>query len=144
MRNVMRAIRSERGFTLAELLVVLLILGGLSAIAVLAITRFLGSGAAEAANTEVHQAHVAITSCMADAGVSQLDVGAPVDWDGSEDVVTATGTGGVVYDAADSLRGKHLKATYKVTPGGEITGVADQEWSGVSWEDGRWKKDKKD
>ncbi len=49
-------VRSERGFTLVELLVVLLILGGLSSIAVLAITRFLGSGTAEAANTEVHQA----------------------------------------------------------------------------------------
>jgi len=57
-------------------------------------------------------------------------------------VVTATGAGGVVYDAADCLRGKRLKATYRVTPGGEITGVTDQEWVGVSWEDGSWKKSK--
>jgi prepilin-type N-terminal cleavage/methylation domain-containing protein len=140
MRNVIRRVHNERGFTLVEMLVVLVILGVLSTVAVLAITRFLSNGAAEAANIEVHQAHVAITSCMADAGVSQLDVGAPVDWDGSEDVVTATGTGGVVYDAADSLRGKPFKATYTVTPGGEIAGVADQEWSGVTWENGQWKK----
>jgi len=49
-----------------------------------------------------------------------------------------------VCDAADSLRGKRLKATYTVNPSGEITGVTDQEWSGVVWEDGRWKKEKKD
>jgi prepilin-type N-terminal cleavage/methylation domain-containing protein len=140
MRNVMRAIRSERGFTLVELLVVFVVLGGLSAIVVLAITRFLGSGTSEAANTEVHQAHAAITCCLVDAGASQLDAEALVDWDGSEDVVTATSAGGEVYDAADVLHGKRLKATYKVTPQGDIAGVADQEWSGVSWEDGQWKK----
>jgi prepilin-type N-terminal cleavage/methylation domain-containing protein len=142
MRSVTRTIRGERGFTLAELLVVILILGGLTSIAVLAITRFLGSGTSEAANTEVHQASVAISNCMVEAGAIQLDAVAPVSWDGSEDVVTATGAGGVVYDAADCLRGKRLKATYRVTPGGEITGVTDQEWVGVSWEDGSWKKSK--
>jgi len=62
MRDVMRRVHDERGFTLAELLVVLLILGSLSAIAVLSITRFLGSGTAEAANIEVHNAHTAISA----------------------------------------------------------------------------------
>lgn len=136
----MHSVRNERGFTLAELLVVLLILGGLAAIAVLSIARFLGSGTAEAANAEVHQAHAAISCCMIDAGVRQLDAEAPVSWDGSEGVVTATGMAGMVHDAAHSLRVKRLKATYMVTPGGQITGVQDQEWSGVSWEDGKWKK----
>jgi prepilin-type N-terminal cleavage/methylation domain-containing protein len=143
MRDVMRRVHNERGFTLAEMLVVMIILGCLSAIAVLSITRFLGSGAAEAANTEVHNAHVAISSCLADAGAGQLDNDAPVNWNGSEDVITATSAGGVVYDAADTLRGKRLKATYTVTPTGEITGVTDQEWKGVAWEDGSWKKGKK-
>jgi prepilin-type N-terminal cleavage/methylation domain-containing protein len=144
MRDVMRRVHNERGFTLAEMLVVMLILGCLSAIAVLSITRFLGSGAAEAANTEVHNAHAAIFGCIADAGAGHLDTDVPVNWDGSDNVVTATGAGGVVYDAADSLRGRRLKATYTVTPEGEITGATDQEWPGVVWEDGRWKKEKKD
>jgi prepilin-type N-terminal cleavage/methylation domain-containing protein len=141
VKGTMRKVHSERGFTLAELLVVILILGALASIAVLAITRFVGTGVAEAANTEVHNAHIAISSCLADAGAGQLDIDVPVNWNGSEDVITATSSGGVVYDAADTLRGKRLKATYTVNPSGEITGVADQEWSGITWEDGHWEKD---
>jgi len=143
MRIAGRVVRGERGFTLAELLAVLLILGGLASVVVLAITQFLGSGAAEAANTEVHQAHAAISSCMVEAGATELDIGTPVNWDGSKDVITATSAGGEVYDASASIRGKRLKATYTVTPAGEITGVADQEWSGITWKDGRWKKEEK-
>lgn len=144
MDYVMRRVHDERGFTLAELLVVLVIMGGLSAISVLAITHFMSTSAAEAANTEVHNIRTAISSCLADARVTQLDTDVPVDWDGRDDVVIATGAEGVVYDAADSLRGNRLKATYTVTPDGEITGVTDQEWSGITWEDGHWKKDKKE
>ena len=134
----------ERGFTLVEMLVVLVILAGLASVVVLAVTRFYGKGTAEAANTEVHNAHAAISCCLADAGVGQLDSDVPVNWDGSNDVVTATSAEGVVYDASTTLRGQRLKATYTVTPAGEITGVSDQEWSGITWEDGQWKKDKKE
>jgi prepilin-type N-terminal cleavage/methylation domain-containing protein len=142
MRGVTRTIHNQRGFTLAEMLVVMLILGALASVAVLAITRFIGKGTAEVANTEVHNACVAISCCMVDAGVNQLDASTPVEWDGSQNVVTATGAGGVVRDAADSLRTKHFKATYTVSPTGDITGVTGQEWSGVTFEDGCWKKNK--
>lgn len=140
MTGRMHLTHSERGFTLAELLVVLLILGGLASVAVLAITHFLGKGTVEAANTEAHQIRVAISWCMQEAGTSQLDMGAPVNWDGRDDVITATSSGGVVHDASDSLRGNHLKATYTVTPSGEIAGVTSQEWSGITWVDDHWEK----
>jgi len=143
MRDVIRRVQNERGFTLAEMLAVIVILGALASVVVLAITQFVATGTAEAANAEVHNAHAAISCCLADAAADQLDTDVPVNWNGSEDVITATSTGGVVYDAADTLRGKRLKATYTVTSTGEITGVTDQEWNGVTWEDGRWKKDKK-
>ena len=140
MRGATRTIHNQRGFTLVEMLVVMVILGALASVVVLAITSFMGKGTAEVANTEVHNACVAISCCMVDAGVNRLDADAPVNWDGSEGVVTATSDRGVVYDAADSLRSKRLKATYQVTPDGEITGVAAQEWSGVTWEDGSWQE----
>ena len=142
MKGAMRKVHGERGFTLAELLVVILILGGAgihSCVGHHALS--MANGVTEAANTEVHNAHVAISSCLADAGAGHLDTDVPVNWNGSETVITATGAGGIVYDAADTLRGKRLKATYTVNPSGEITGVADQEWSGITWENGHWEKD---
>jgi len=141
MRSASRKAHGERGFTLVELLVVLLILGGLASVAVLAITRFLGKGTVEAANTEVHNAYAAISCCIGEAGVSQLDIDASgEDWDGSEHVITAISAEGDRYDASASLRGKRLKATYTVTPTGEITGVTEQEWSGITWVDSHWEK----
>ncbi len=139
MRSAGRKAHGERGFTLVELLVVLLILGGLASVAVLAVTRFLGKGTVEAANTELHQVRTAIECCIAEAG-SQLDIGAPVNWDGSEDVITATSAEGVVCDASASLRSKRLKATYEVTPTGEVTGVTEQEWPAITWASDHWEK----
>jgi prepilin-type N-terminal cleavage/methylation domain-containing protein len=140
MIKAMRVTHGERGFTLVELLVVLVILGGLASVAVLAITRFMGKGTVEAANTEVHNAYVAISTCMVEAGVSEINISIPTDWDGSKGVITAISAEGVPYDASSSLRGKRLKATYKVTPTGEITGVTEQEWSGITWVDSHWEK----
>jgi prepilin-type N-terminal cleavage/methylation domain-containing protein len=141
MRSASRTARGERGFTLVELLAVLLILGGLTSVVVLAITRFLGKGTVEAANTELHQARTAIECCIGEAG-SQLDIGAPVNWDGNAGFVTATSAEGDVYDASASLRGKRFKATYIVTPTGEITGVreSESEWPDIRWATDHWEK----
>jgi prepilin-type N-terminal cleavage/methylation domain-containing protein len=139
MRRV-HAIPGERGFTLVELLVVMAILGVLAAVATLSVMHFMGSSNASAANTELHHARMAIGCCMSEAGKGELDSSAPVNWDGSAGIVTDTSGNGMVYDASSYLEGKHLNATYTVTPTGDITGVTDQEWSGVSWNNDHWEK----
>ena len=130
--------RRQGGFTLVELLVVMFVLGTMAAIATLAVTRFMGSGAVEAANSELYQARAAINICMCEAGVNQLDA-AVSGWDGSEGLVLATDVSGVPHDAATYLDGRKFKARYNVDQNGVITGVTDVSWSGVSWATDCWK-----
>jgi prepilin-type N-terminal cleavage/methylation domain-containing protein len=130
--------RRQDGFTLLELLVVIFVLGTMASIATLAVTRFIGSGAVEAANTELSQARTAINVCMCDAGVNHLDA-AVSGWDGRGGLVLATDVSGVSHDAATYLDGPKFKARYNVDQNGVITGVTDVSWSGVSWATDRWK-----
>ncbi len=138
MHQMKYVIHSDRGFTLAEMLVVILILGGLSSIVVLAITKFADDGRLEAANAEVHQARVAIDACFSDAGVTGTDNGTTVNWDGAEDVMTVIGRDGAQYDAADYLRNSSFKATYIVSSSGDITGVESHDWGNLTWVNNHW------
>ncbi len=64
--------RVERGFTLIELLIVVAILGVLAAVVIPNVTRFVGSGETEAAETELHNIQLAVTSMMLENGLTSI------------------------------------------------------------------------
>ena len=148
MKGLRKAYRGEGGFTLVELLVVVVILGVLAAVATLAVTKFIGSGNVEAANTELHQAQTAITAALADAGAATIGVApgtatAADAWKGQAGVVLATGSAsGSNGDAATYLMGP-FKAGYSVSASGAITyGLVNATggWKGVVWGTTSWIK----
>jgi type IV pilus assembly protein PilA len=142
MKGLRKAYRGERGFTLVELLVVVVILGVLAAVATLAVTKFIGSGNVQAANTEMHNAKTAVAACMYDANKSVLATSGA--WNGSTGKITATGDNGTV-DAATFVNGA-FKATYTFASDGTLTlganGGLNGSWSGIVWDATtlQWKK----
>ena len=64
--------RGERGFTLIELLIVVAILGVLAAVVIPNVTRFVGAGEQEAAETELHNVQLAVTSMMLENGITTI------------------------------------------------------------------------
>ncbi len=149
MKALMKGRGGEKGFTLIELLVVVAILGVISAVAVLAVTRFIGAGTVQSANTERHQADTAIAACLADAGAAQLTTGNYTAnltyynpnslWNGTSGVIAAYNALGQRFDAADYLATKKFKAAYNVTQSGSISGASlvtncANPWTGVQWD----------
>ena len=64
--------RGEKGFTLIELLIVVAILGVLAAVVIPNVTRFVGAGEEEAAETELHNIQLAVTSMMLENGITRI------------------------------------------------------------------------
>ncbi len=125
MKGLVRRVGSgERGFTLIELLVVIAILGIIAAVVVLNIGSFLGSGAKEAANTELHQVQTAVIAYMAYYPAAGVPEGAVdfTDPDGPAKYLLNPGT---------------VKGEYTVGPDGKVTGT---NYPGLTWDEagGQW------
>jgi type IV pilus assembly protein PilA len=134
MKNIFKWFhRSEKGFTLIELLVVIAVLGILAAVAIPNVSKFIGRGAKESANSEVSSVVLAVTSYMADnnaATIAASTVGP-----------TADGTG--VGDAIEAFltNPSTLQADYTISTEGKITAatkITGSKWGSLTFTNGSW------
>lgn len=126
----------QKGFTLIELLVVVAILGALAAIVVPNVSKFMGAGTVQAANTEAHNVQTAVIAYMADNSVTDADgsIGPAAD---IPDPLVPDST------SVKSFLTGTLQAVYTITDG-EITdadAVTDGKWKGLDFTEGQgWHK----
>jgi len=108
-RSLFKVKGSQKGFTLLELLIVIAVLGVLSAIAVVNVPQFISGGYVSAANDELTKVNTAVYAYSAEHGGNY-----------PADSTYVTG-----YFNGD------LKATYYFDTDGDISGYDRGEWPAV-------------
>ena len=112
LQKVFSARRGEKGFTLVEILIVIAILGILAAVIVPNLSRFLGTGTLESANTEARSVKAAALAYYTNSGTFP---------DTSDDLSG-------YYDGA-------LKGYYDFSSSGLITSAEASGWGeSISWD----------
>jgi prepilin-type N-terminal cleavage/methylation domain-containing protein len=121
--------RSQRAFTLIEVLVVVAILGVIATIVVMNIASFSSRGTVDAANTEARQVHTALIAYMQANNLRT--------WDG---IVGDAETEDVEHYV---LNPERLQARYTVSDGKVIDAFAfpDGRWASCTWDTdaGAWR-----
>ncbi|UCE97203.1 MAG: prepilin-type N-terminal cleavage/methylation domain-containing protein [Dehalococcoidia bacterium] len=142
--------KSERGFTLLEILVVVAILGTLAAIVIPSILNMQGEGRVDSANTEHHNVQIAVLSSMVDHSVTLLNdipggfIGPKSDGSGNESNITELTPPSVPDgEGITSYISKLLQATYTMDEYGIIinatptnTQAGNSKWNGLSYDQG--------
>lgn len=125
-----RSRNKEKGFTLIELLLVVAILGVLAAVIVPNISKFIGSGTVEAANTEAHNVHTAVIVYMKENNLSSITAGAVGP---NHDLPAGSAN---TTPKSFLMNPSALQATYAINSNGEISGAnatSGSEWASLTY-----------
>jgi prepilin-type N-terminal cleavage/methylation domain-containing protein len=100
---------------LIELLIVIVILGILSAVAIPQVTKFIGSGKTSAANAELGLVQTAVSAAMADAQTTGVATIGTLSSAGDVTVATGTTVGAYIQGGKTALKG-----SYSINSGGVV------------------------